>query len=61
MSMYKRGDKVLLTVRAGVFQGVIKHVSTVNGVKNPFVVEYRDANGGLRTHNASGDEITPRR
>lgn len=60
MSVYGRGQTVWLTVRAGTFAGTIKHVSTVPGVKGPYVVEYRDASNKLRTHNAASNELESR-
>lgn len=60
MAAFKAGDRVYLTIRKGTFIGTIKHVSTNKGVVAPYVVEYRDENNNLRTHNATKAEIEVR-
>jgi hypothetical protein len=57
---YRVGDTVWLTIRKGRLPGEIKHISTNSGVPAPFVVEYRDENNNLRTHNATKRELEPR-
>ena len=57
---WKVCDKVVVDTGRHTVDGVIEHVSTVEGNPAPYVVRFRLEDGSSRTRNCAAKDLSPR-